>query len=185
MNHQLIERLAELTDEHVQELCDVLIDCVEGGASVGFMLPFTRHRAVEFWARVAQGVAAGKRALLIARDELGICGTVHMILDLPENQPHRADLVKMLVHRRARRRGLGSQLMQAAESMARDCGKTLLVLDAVTNGDAARLYERLNWVRVGDVPYFALMPDGSPCSTTYYYRNLMESNVDSQTGARA
>jgi GNAT superfamily N-acetyltransferase len=184
MNHRLIERLAELTDEHVQGLCDVLIDCVEGGASVGFMLPFTRDRAVEFWVRVAQGVAAGKRALLIARDELGVCGTVQLILDLPENQPHRADLVKMLVHRRARRRGLGSQLMQAAESVARDCGKTLLVLDAVTNGDAARLYERLSWVRVGDVPHFALMPDGSPCSTTYYYRNLMGPNVDSQKGVR-
>ena len=185
MNHQHIERLVELTDEHIQGLCDVLVDCVEGGASIGFVFPFTRDRAVEFWSRVAQGVATGKRALLIARDELGICGTVQLILDLPENQPHRADLVKMLVHRRARRRGLGSDLMQAAESMARECGKTLLVLDAVTEGDAARLYERLNWVRVGDIPNDALMPNGSPCSTTYYYRNLIESNTYSQVDAKA
>jgi ribosomal protein S18 acetylase RimI-like enzyme len=177
MNHQQIERLAELSDEHIQGLCDVLVDCVEGGASIGFVLPFTRDRAFEFWSRVAQGVETGKRALLIARDELGICGTVQLILDLPENQPHRADLVKMLVHRRARRRGLGSDLMQAAESMARECGKTLLVLDAVTDGDAARLYERLNWVRVGNIPNYALMPNGAPCSTTYYYRNLIESNT--------
>jgi GNAT superfamily N-acetyltransferase len=185
MKYQLIEQIVELSDEHIQGLCDVLVDCVEGGASVGFIFPFTRDRAVEFWTRVAQGVAAGKRALLIARDELGICGTVQLILDLPENQPHRADLVKMLVHRRARRRGLGSKLMQSAESMARECGKTLLVLDAVTDGDAARLYERLDWVRVGDIPNYALMPNGSPCSTTCYYRSLFESNTDSQMDAKA
>ncbi len=185
MNRQVIERLNELTDEHIRGLCDVLVDCVEGGASVGFMIPFTRDRAVEFWSRVAQAVEAGKRALLIATDEFGICGTVQLILDLPENQPHRADLAKMLVHRRARRQGLGAELMRAAESLARDCGKTLLVLDAVTDGDAARLYERLDWVRVGDIPNYALMPDGALCSTTYYYRNLNESNTDSQPDVRA
>jgi GNAT superfamily N-acetyltransferase len=175
MNQHAIERLKELASEHIQGLCDLLVDCVEGGASVGFMSPLTRERAVEFWSRVAQAVAAGKRVLLIARDELGICGTVQLILDLPENQPHRADLVKMLVHRRARRRGLGAELMRAAESLAREFGKTLLVLDAVTDGDAARLYERLGWIRVGDIPNYALMPDDAPCSTTYYYRNLSEA----------
>lgn len=180
MNQQLIEQLKEVTKEHIEGLCDVLMDCVEGGASVGFMAPFTRDRAVEFWSRVAQAVAAGKRALLIASDERGVCGTVQLILDLPENQPHRADLVKMLVHRRARRKGLGADLMRAAESTARDCGKTLLVLDAVTDGDAARLYERLDWVRVGDIPNYALMPDGAQCSTTIYYRNLCEFINDQQ-----
>ena len=175
---QQIERLQTLTNEHLHGLCDVLMDCVEGGASVGFMSPITRERAHEFWNRVGQAVAMGHRALLVARDELGICGTVQLILDLPENQPHRADLVKMLVHGRARRRGLGAALMRAAESLAQDCGKTLLVLDAVTNGDAARLYERLGWVRVGEVPNFALMPDGAPCSTTYYYRRLQRVSVD-------
>lgn len=185
MNQPRIERLVELTNEHIQGLCNILVDCVEGGASVGFMFPLTRDRAIDFWCRVAQSVATGKRALLIARDELGICGTVQLILDLPENQPHRADLVKMLVHRRARRRGLGAELMRAAESMARQCGKTLLVLDAVTDGDAARLYERLDWVRVGDIPDYALMPNGSPCSTTCYYRNLIESNSYSHVGAGA
>jgi L-amino acid N-acyltransferase YncA len=172
-----IERLLQLTDEHIQGLSDVLVDCVEGGDSVSFMSPLTRERAELFWKKVAQGVAAGERALLVARDGEGICGTVQLILDLPENQPHRADLCKMLVHRRARRQGLGAALMQAAESLARDCGKSLLVLDAVTNGDAARLYERLGWVRVGDVPHFAFMPDGAPCNTTYYYRNLNEPVV--------
>ncbi len=95
-----------------------------------------------------------------------------MVLSLPENQPHRADLAKMLVHRRARRTGLGAALLQAAESTARDLGKTLLVLDAVTGGDAARMYERLGWVRVGDIPGYALWPRGGLCSTTVYYRDL-------------
>lgn len=165
-------RLRAVDDRQVGQLADVLVDCVTGGASVGFMLPLTRERAVAFWERVARSVAAGERALLVAEDAEGICGTVHLMLDLPENQPHRADLVKMLVHRRARRRGLGESLMRAAEATARECGKTLLVLDAVTDGDAARLYQRLGWVRVGDVPGFALFPDGRVCGTTYFYRDL-------------
>jgi GNAT superfamily N-acetyltransferase len=151
-----------------------LIDCVDGGASVSFMHPLTRDRAVAFWRRVAQGVAAGDRALLVAEDSQGVCGTVQLSFDLPENQPHRADVSKMLVHRRVRRQGLGAALMRAAEDTARDCGKTLLVLDAVTGGDAARLYERLGWTRVGDIPDYALFPQGGFCSTTVYYRNLGE-----------
>jgi GNAT superfamily N-acetyltransferase len=167
-----IRRLTAVDAAKIDELTDVLIDCVDGGASVSFMLPLTRERAVAFWRKVAAGVAAGERALLVAEDDRGVCGTVQLVLDLPENQPHRADLVKMLVHRRARRLGLGAALMRAAEDLARDCGRTLLVLDAVTGGDAERLYERLGWVRVGVVPHFALMPDGRPCSTTYFYRDL-------------
>lgn len=166
-------QLFTVDDTHIEQLADVLMDCVEGGASVSFMKPFTRERALAFWQRVADDVAAGKRALIVAEDAEGICGTVQLIFDLPENQPHRADLAKMLVHRRARRQGLGEWLMRAAEDAAKAAGKTLLVLDAVTGGDAARLYERLGWVRVGDVPNFALYPDGGFCSTTYYYRQLV------------
>ncbi len=165
-------RLPALDDAQVEQLADVLIDCVEGGASVSFMHPLSRERAVVFWRRVARGVADGERALLVAEDERGLCGTVQLLLDLPENQPHRADLAKMLVHRRARRRGLGTALMRAAEATALECGRTLLVLDAVTGGEAARLYERLGWVRVGDIPGYALMPRGGLCSTTVYYRDL-------------
>ncbi len=177
-----LRRLSTVDDSQIDALADVLIDCVEGGASASFMLPLTRDRALAFWRHVAKGVAAGERALLVAEDEQGICGTVQLIFDLPENQPHRADLAKMLVHRRARRQGLGAALMRAAEESARQCGKTLLVLDAVTDGDAARLYERLGWVRVGDVPNFALMPRGEPCSTTYYYRNLEPPVVAARSG---
>lgn len=167
-----VRRLDMLDEAHIDELVDVLIDCVEGGASVSFMQPLTRDRARIFWLQVAHGVAVGERVLFVAADAQGLCGTVQLILDLPENQPHRADLAKMLVHRRARRQGLGAALLRAAEATARECGKTLLVLDAVTGGDAARMYERAGWVRVGDIPGYALLPRGGFCSTTVYYRKV-------------
>lgn len=167
-----LRRVGTVDDVLIGQLADVLIDCVESGASVSFMRPLSRERATAFWRSVSDGVRAGKRALLVAEDESGVCGTVQLCFDLPENQPHRADLAKMLVHRRARRQGLGAALLKAAEDVARECGKTLLVLDAVTDGDGARLYERLGWTRVGDIPNYALMPDGEPCSTTVFYRRL-------------
>jgi len=167
-----LRRLHAVDDAQIDGLADVLIDSVEGDASVSFMHPLTRDRAVAFWRRVANGVAAGERALLVAEDAQGLCGTVQLVLDQPENQPHRADLSKMLVHRRARRQGLGAALIRAAESMARDCGKTLLVLDAVTGGDAERLYARLGWQRVGVIPGYALVPRGGLCDTTVFYREL-------------
>ena len=167
-----LRRLHALDEAQIDALASVLLDCVEGGASVGFMHPLTRDRAVAFWRRVAHGVSAGERVLLVAEDAQGVCGTVQLVLDLPENQPHRADLSKMLVHRRARRQGLGAALMRAAETTARECGKTLLVLDTVTGGEAERLYERLGWQRVGVIPGYALMPQGEPCDTTVFYRSL-------------
>ena len=168
----ILRRLHAVDDAQVEQLADVLIDCVAGGASVSFMLPLTRERALAFWHRVARDVAAGARALLVAEDAQGICGTVQLVFDLPENQPHRGDLAKMLVHHRVRRQGLGEALMRAAEDVARESGRTLLVLDAVTGGDAERLYERLGWQKVGVIPDYALMPDGAPCDTTVFYRDL-------------
>ncbi|MBP0592311.1 GNAT family N-acetyltransferase [Paraburkholderia sp. LEh10] len=157
----------------VDGLADVLIDCVAGGASVSFMWPLARDKAVAFWKMVAHGVERGERALLVAEDADGrIVGTVQLVLAQSDNQPHRADLAKMLVHRGARRRGVAQQLMAAADDAARDEGKTVLVLDTVTGGDAERLYEREGWQRVGDVPKYALMPDGSLCGTTFYYKQL-------------
>jgi GNAT superfamily N-acetyltransferase len=167
-----VRRLRAVGATQLDELASVLIDCVEGGASVSFMFPLARERALAFFASVASDVASGERALLVAEDSLGICGTAQLVLRLPQNQPHRADLSKVLVHRRVRRQGVGAALVRAAESTARDCGRELLVLDTVTGGDAQRLYERLGWVRVGDIPRFALMPTGEFCSTTYYYRDL-------------
>lgn len=136
------------------------------------MAPLTRERAEDFWRRIAPEVESGERALLVASDSGGLCGTVQLTLAQPENQPHRADVSKMLVHRRARRKGVGESLMRAVEAAARECGKTLLVLDAVTGGDGARLYARLGWIRVGEIPRYALMPEGGFCSTTFFYRDL-------------
>jgi GNAT superfamily N-acetyltransferase len=169
----ILRRVHDPSDAEIDGLADVLLDCVEGGASVSFMRPFTRDRALDFWRRVARDVAEGKRALLVAEDATGICGTVQLVLDLPENQPHRAELVKMLVHSRARRQGLGAALMRAAESTARECARTLLVLDTVAGSTAERLYARLGWTRLGVIPRFALMPDGAPCDATVFYRDLL------------
>jgi GNAT superfamily N-acetyltransferase len=167
-----IRRLLSVDDAQIEGLSGVLVDCIEGGAGVSFMHPLAPAKAKAFWRLVATDVAAGKRALLIAEDDGGIVGTVQLVLDQPENQPHRADLSKMLVHRRARRRGLGAALMEAAEQTARDCGKTLLVLDTVTGSDAERLYERLGWVRVGTIPDYALQSRGGLASTTVFYKAL-------------
>jgi len=167
-----VNELDSVSDADLEALTDILCDCVEGGASVGFMLPLTREHARAFWQRVAEEIAAKHRVLLVARDAQGICGTVQLILDLPDNQPHRADVAKMQVLRRARRMGLGAVLMRAAEAAARARGRHLLVLDAVTGGDGARLYERLGWTRVGDIPRYALWPSGGYVGTTYYYRDL-------------
>jgi len=167
----VVRRLHAPTAAEIDGLADVLLDCVAGGASVSFMSPLTRERALAFWRDVAQGVAGGDRALLVAEDAAGVCGTVQLVLAQPENQPHRADLAKMLVHRRARRRGVGADLLRAAEDAARACGKTLLVLDTAS-ADAERLYARAGWQRVGTVPGYALLPDGGPCDTTFFYRDL-------------
>jgi GNAT superfamily N-acetyltransferase len=157
----------------VPALVEVLIDCVHGGASVGFMAPLARDRALAFWHGVAQGVARGERLLLVAHDSAGaIVGTVQLVLAQPDNQPHRADVAKMLVHRHIRRQGIAAQLLAAAEDAAHAAGKTVLVLDTVTGGDAERLYQRAGWQRVGTVPNYALMPDGALCSTTYFHKQL-------------
>ena len=153
-------------------LCDVLIDCVEGGASVSFMHPMTLEKAAEFWREVAASMTRGERALVVAQDNDGaIIGTAQAVWASPENQPHRADVSKMLVHRRARRLGVGAAVLNAAEKAAREAGRTLLVLDTAS-GDAERLYERCGWQRVGSIPDFALMPDGAPCATVVYYKRL-------------
>lgn len=166
-----IRRLLAVTDAQVQALADLLIDCVDGGASVSYMHPLSMPKALAFWRRVADGVAQGERGLLVAEDAEGIVGTVQLVLDQPENQPHRADVSKMLVYRRARRQGLGALLMQAAEQLGRECGKSLLVLDTAS-GDAERLYARLGWQRCGVIPGYALLPHGGLCDTTYFYRVL-------------
>jgi GNAT superfamily N-acetyltransferase len=169
MNVRLIEQASEA---EIAALADVLIDCVQGGASVSFMLPLPVEKAQSFWRGVTASAARGERALFVAEDDTGaIVGTVQLLLDLPENQPHRAEVAKMLVHRSARGRGVGAALLTRAEQHARACRRTLLVLDTASD-TAERLYERHGWQRCGSIPGYALFPDGRPCSTTLYYRLL-------------
>ena len=175
-NETTVVRLLDAREagERVAGLSIVLMDCVEGGASVSFMAPLTRERAEAFWRRVAEGVAAGDRLLIVAEDRASgeILGTVQVLFAAPENQPHRGDVAKMLVRRSARRQGLGARLMRAAEEAALAAGRWLLVLDTVTGGDAERLYQHLGWTRVGVVPDYALWPHGGLCDTTFFYKRL-------------
>ena len=167
-----IRRLETMGECELEGLSDVLIDCVEGGASVSFMLPMSRAKAEAFWRHIAASMTRGERMVFSAEEADGtIIGTVQIILAQPENQPHRADLAKMLVHRRARKRGIGAALLAAAERGALDAGKTLLVLDTASD-DAERLYARHGWQRCGIVPDYALWPDGTPCATTFYFKFL-------------
>ena len=160
-------------DALAQALAELLIDCVEGGASAGFMAPLPRKRALAFWRGVVDGAARGERVLLVAEDREGrVVGTVQLVTAQPDNQPHRADVAKMLVHRSARRRGIAQRLMAAVDSAAREAGKSVLVLDTVTGGDAERLYQRAGWQRVGVVPNYALMPAGEFCATTFFFKQL-------------
>lgn len=178
--------LPALGEREIRGLSDVLIDCVEGGASVSFMYPMTRDKALAFWNEVSASVARGERIVVAAEDETGaIVGTVTVVWAQPENQPHRADVAKMLVHRRARRRGVGAALLAEAERAASEEGRTLLVLDTVTGGDAERLYARHGWERCGVIPNYALWPDGRPCATTVFFKSLPSRGTPKARGARA
>jgi GNAT superfamily N-acetyltransferase len=157
---------------HLDELAAVLHDCVEGGASVGYMAPFTHEEARGVYETYVEEVEQGRRIMLAAFSEGALVGTAQIVFAPHPNQPHRADVVRVLVRRSARRRGIAQRLMEHVEREAFAAGKTLLVLDAVTDGDAARLYARLGWVEVGVIPNYALYPDGRPCDTTYFWKAL-------------
>ena len=167
----LIRRITSLTEADIDGLAHVLVDCVAGGASVSFMNPLSMKKGSAFWRSVADRVARGDIALLVGEDGGVIVGTVQLILDLPENQPHRADVSKMLVHRSARRQGIAAALLREAEKVAREMGRSVLVLDTAS-AEASRLYAKLGWVRVGVIPGYALLPSGGFCDTTFFYRRL-------------
>ena len=172
MSMPVLRKLDAIAPRELAGLCDVLIDCVEGGASVNFMWPMTRAKAEVYWRGVAASLERGERALVIAEDERGATlGTAQAVWAPQENQSHRADISKMLVRRSARRHGVGALVLAAAEQAALDAGKTLLVLDTASP-EAERLYERGGWQRVGTVPKYALLPDGPFCSTVIYYKDL-------------
>jgi GNAT superfamily N-acetyltransferase len=171
-SHIRIRRVDSLVERDLDGLCDVLIDCVEGGDSIGFMLPMTRAKAEDFWRRAIASALRGERVILVAEESGGaIVGTVSVVWAPMENQPHRADIAKMQVHRRARRRGVGKLLLDAAERVAFEAGRTVLVLDTASP-DAERLYLRGGWQLCGIIPDYALMPDGAFCKTTVLYKQL-------------
>jgi GNAT superfamily N-acetyltransferase len=176
--------IRELTPDEARarigELADVLIDCVEGGASVSFMWPLGRAEAEGFFAKAADGVERGERILLAAFLDGRLVGTVQIVTATPPNQPHRADVAKLLVHRAARGQGIASRLMQGVEHASRRAGKTVLVLDTVTGGDAERLYLRLGWNRVGVIPNYALFPNGDYCDTTVFSKQLAGAPIPPQ-----
>jgi GNAT superfamily N-acetyltransferase len=158
--------------EQLDALASVLHDCVAGGASVSYLTPFSHEDARSAFESFAAEVDQGRRLLLAAFANGDLVGTVQVILALPPNQPHRAEVAKLLVHRSARRRGIAQLLMERAEAEARAEGKTLLVLDTVTGDAGERLYARLGWTRVGVVPGYALYPDRQPCDTTFFWKSL-------------
>lgn len=183
MNPATIEHtpvIRRLTDADaraaIAELSAILIDCIADGASVGFLSPFGDADAASYWTGVAEAVAAGQTVLFAAEANGAILGTVQLGIGLPPNQPHRADLKKLLVHRRGRGRGLARLLMTAAEREALALGRHLLVLDTATGSPAEAIYARLGWSRAGVIPDYALFPDGSFCSTTLFYKSLVPSD---------
>jgi GNAT superfamily N-acetyltransferase len=163
---------APISDKALEELSDVLVDCVAGGASVSFMAPFSQADGLRFFRKVAASVASGDTVLIAANCDGRIVGTVQLGLDTPPNQPHRADVKKMLVHRAARSRGIGAMLMAAVEQEAKKRGRWLVVLDTVPGMSGYRLYQRAGWTESGVIPNYALMPDGSPCDTAVFWKRL-------------
>jgi ribosomal protein S18 acetylase RimI-like enzyme len=175
VSDQIAIRPAGPQDGITTALADLLVDCVEGGASVGFMLPFDHDQAQAFWVDAIDSASRGERIVLVAEEPgtVEIVGTVQVILTAPENQPHRGEISKMLVHRQARGRGIAEQLMRSVETSAREAGKTLLVLDTASD-TAERVYERVGWQRVGAIPDYALWPGGGLVDTVIFYKNLAE-----------
>ena len=158
--------------ENLSPLSDILADCVNGGASVSFMLPFSRQTARAFWLRIAESVAAGERLVVVAEHAGQIVGTVQLVIDQAENQPHRADVAKLLVHQNARRQGLAKALMNHLEQLAREQGKSVLVLDTATGSGAECFYVQCGWEKAGEIPRYALMPDGELTATSLFYKFL-------------
>ena len=172
MSHpEIIVFDAATAEGAINELSDVLIDCVEGGASVSFMLPLSRDDAANHFAKVIASIARGETVLIAAKLDGRIVGTVQLGLDMPPNQPHRGDIKKLLVHRRARHHGIGAALMARAEAEAKARGRALLVLDTA-GAEAERLYVRTGWQRVGVIPDYAMWPAGGFCDTTFFWKKI-------------
>lgn len=168
----MIEELKPpVSDRDIRDLASLLLDAIESGAGVSFMNSLDMQTAERWWRETIAN--AGERAIfVVARDAEGIAGTVQLHAAWAPNQRHRGEIAKMLVHRRARRQGIGAALMADMERRAREAGFTLLTLDTVRGSAAEKLYERSGWTRVGVIPNYALDPNGAPCDTVVFYKDL-------------
>ena len=169
---EIVSLGSPVSETELVQLADVLVDCVEGGASVSFMSPFSREQAVAFFRKVTDSLASGDIVLVAAKLDGKIVGTVQLGLNTPPNQPHRADIMKLLVHRSARGYGVGAALMARVEQEARQRGRWLLVLDTVPGENGHRLYLRGGWTQTGLVPDYAMFPDGRLCDTAIMWKRL-------------
>ena len=163
---------AENMTPYIDDLCEVLADCVNGGASLGFMQPFAPEDARSYWLDVHKSVAAGHTVIAVAEHEGRVVGSVQVGLAQKPNQPHRGDLMKLLVHRSARGLGLSRKLMETVEKEAARLGRTILVLDTATGSEAEAIYPRFGWERVGVIPDYALWPQGGCCDSTFFYKRI-------------
>jgi ribosomal protein S18 acetylase RimI-like enzyme len=166
-----IERVERVSEDVVRELASLLVDAIDSGAGISFMAGLRVEEAASWW-RKTLTAATSRTVVLVARDEQGVVGTVQLQPAWPPNQPHRADVAKLIVHRRGQRRGIARALMEELERQARDRQFTLLVLDTCKGSAAERLYSALGWTRVGEVPGFAFNPDGTLCDTVFFYKQL-------------
>ncbi len=174
MNISIETLTVPASDADVADLRVLLRDAVEGGASVGFMLPLSDAEIARFWAEIFPAVANGERVLLVARDAGRIAGSVQLELAQRPNSRHRCELQKLLVLRSHRGRGVGTALLSAAETSVRSQGRSLIVLDTGASGNALSLYARGRYTRAGVIPHYARDPDGPLIDTVIYYKHLPE-----------
>jgi GNAT superfamily N-acetyltransferase len=178
----MIERLnPPVSDSDLRALAHLLVDAVESGAAVSFLAPLTLERAEDWWRKTVSASHSGA-IFLVARDAEGIAGTVQLHPAWAPNQPHRAEITKLLVHRRSRRTGLGARLMQAIEEEARRAGLGLLTLDAKRGAAAEHLYRRIGWSLAGTIPGYALDPDGTPHDAVIFYKELKQAGAGPRGG---
>ncbi len=173
MTNAILEFDAGRAHEEIEALARVLHDCVEGGASISFMWPFTLAEAHDYWESILGALEHKRLRLYAATRDGAVCGSVQLWLDGPCNQRHRGDIRKLLVHRSARRHGFARALMIHAQHEARALGLSLLTLDTVTGSPAEELYGSLGWCRAGVVPRYAKWPDGRFCDATILYKELI------------
>jgi ribosomal protein S18 acetylase RimI-like enzyme len=172
----MIEQLTKpVGEDDIEGLAPLLLDAIDSGASVGFLDSTTLDVAKEWW-RERIGKADERAIFVVARDENGITGTVQLLPAPMPNQRHRADITKLLIHRRARRQGLGGTLMQEIEHRAKSAGFTLLTLDTKRGDAAESLYRAIGWTEAGVIPGYALDPDGTICDTVVFYKALSEQH---------